>query len=839
MTKRKKSRRLAAKNIDRKDFKTTWAKIKLWIQQHPLLFPVLSTVALMIVLFFTSKGMVWFQASILQVPAPFDGTVAPLKDVPKWSKWNGNIRTTLYSEVPPSELMKLPKYNTQELSKRKKDVPQTDNQITYPVVYLGSYENDHQEDTGSHLAIDIRTPVGTPIYSIASAKVTKVKRSLSGFGYHIVLEHRNVPDYPDASKTTTFYSTYAHMSAIYVEEGQLLSKDHLIGLSGNTGTSTSPHLHFQIDRDTAPWHPWWPFSSLQASQANVSFFEAINAGLGKKEAKKMTINPLLWVQIHYNPVSNIEDSNIISSPTLPSEAIEKTMQNPPSFFIESPKQIPVNIPSPLVVEARDESGVIDPSYQPSSLFTITSTADDTEFPEIIQFEKGKTTVMILSKSTGTFSVTLIDGNRKGSVVIEALNDENAVVAKTTRKTPETIISKETQPKESEPTHSVAEKEPSQELTFEVSGETFGMIGQAIEIEILAKNADGNIEKNPKFSTPLLLKTSGNGSFSKTTLTQEDFTEGKARITYKSLQKESAILTARNGQFDISVIDQVKAIKKFRIETDGKYMKNKKELFQIISMDDTGKRTPASVFGAVKISLESGEGDIEKTTITSSDFIDGIAEISVTPKKGTLRLRAQAGVIFGVSDNVNEEEEKNTSLFPDVPTTHKNAQAIQHLVDLKIVNGYPDGTFQPERTVSRVEAAKMIVLGLSLGESPIETLTFSDTDNALWYATFVGRLMNLSVVKGYDDGTFQPTRTVNRAEFFKMLLISNKEEIPQTPLKAKPYTDVLADAWFAGYSQIVKDKKLLDTLSNGMITPGAGMTRGDAAEMMYRILQPNR
>ena len=53
----------------------------------------------------------------------------------------------------------------------------------------------------------------------------------------------------------------------------------MLGRVGMEGITTTPHLHIQIDTAEAPFHPYWPFTSAEAREAKVSFYDAINIGL--------------------------------------------------------------------------------------------------------------------------------------------------------------------------------------------------------------------------------------------------------------------------------------------------------------------------------------------------------------------------------------------------------------------------------------------------------------------------------------------------------------------------------------------------------------------------------
>ena len=89
-----------------------------------------------------------------------------------------------------------------------------------------------------HAAIDISTPVGTLVYSVASGRVAKVIYSNSGGGNQIIVHHQINGKY--------YTSYYCHLSSINVSVGTIVTKDTLIGKSGNTGNSTGPHLHLGL-----------------------------------------------------------------------------------------------------------------------------------------------------------------------------------------------------------------------------------------------------------------------------------------------------------------------------------------------------------------------------------------------------------------------------------------------------------------------------------------------------------------------------------------------------------------------------------------------------------------
>lgn len=92
--------------------------------------------------------------------------------------------------------------------------------------------------------------------------------------------------------------------------------------------------------------------------------------------------------------------------------------------------------------------------------------------------------------------------------------------------------------------------------------------------------------------------------------------------------------------------------------------------------------------------------------------------------------------------------------------------------LGIVEGYEDGTFRPDSPVNRAEAAKILLLstGLPALADPFGTAEFPDVPENAWFAASVQRLAEYLILEGYEDGTFGPERHITRAEAAKIVLL---------------------------------------------------------------------
>ncbi len=95
-----------------------------------------------------------------------------------------------------------------------------------------------------HYGIDIANRTGTPIVAVANGYVAYTEKNNPSLGQVIILKH------PQG-----FQSLYGHLSKIHVKRGDRITRGHVLGLVGNTGQSTGPHLHFTLIYNNKPVNP--------------------------------------------------------------------------------------------------------------------------------------------------------------------------------------------------------------------------------------------------------------------------------------------------------------------------------------------------------------------------------------------------------------------------------------------------------------------------------------------------------------------------------------------------------------------------------------------------------
>lgn len=107
-----------------------------------------------------------------------------------------------------------------------------------------------------HPGIDFSAPKGTPIYATGDGKIVEVKTEFGGYGKSIVIDHG-----------FGFKTRYGHMNEFSVRKGQTVKRGDEIGKVGNTGTSTAPHVHYEVIKDNRKINPVnYFFKDLEPSE---------------------------------------------------------------------------------------------------------------------------------------------------------------------------------------------------------------------------------------------------------------------------------------------------------------------------------------------------------------------------------------------------------------------------------------------------------------------------------------------------------------------------------------------------------------------------------------------
>ena len=214
------------------------------------------------------------------------------------------------------------------------------------------------------------------------------------------------------------------------------------------------------------------------------------------------------------------------------------------------------------------------------------------------------------------------------------------------------------------------------------------------------------------------------------------------------------------------------------------------------------------------------------TLPTGKVIDGenYYTVTVTDSKGT----AKANTTITLKDRKNGTA---------TGTTDKNGMLTLPATEHKAyIVGYDDGTFKPDSNMSRAEAAAIFarLIAEAKGESISGKASFKDVDKNAWYAVYVGYLEKYDVINGYNDGTFKPDVSVTRAEFVAMTVryYDLFNDVNRTGNTVK-YTDVENSYW--AYSDIAFAKNIgwLNGYSDGSFRGDNDITRAEVVTVVNR------
>jgi murein DD-endopeptidase MepM/ murein hydrolase activator NlpD len=117
--------------------------------------------------------------------------------------------------------------------------------LSWPLSRVEVTSNFGQRGRQFHEGIDLRAPLGTPVYAAADGVVIYAGSRLRGYGNLVVIRHGQ----------TGISTVYAHNSRLFVRRGQRVARGQKISLSGATGHVSGPHLHFEVRSGIAAVDP--------------------------------------------------------------------------------------------------------------------------------------------------------------------------------------------------------------------------------------------------------------------------------------------------------------------------------------------------------------------------------------------------------------------------------------------------------------------------------------------------------------------------------------------------------------------------------------------------------
>jgi len=168
--------------------------------------------------------------------------------------------------------------------------------------------------------------------------------------------------------------------------------------------------------------------------------------------------------------------------------------------------------------------------------------------------------------------------------------------------------------------------------------------------------------------------------------------------------------------------------------------------------------------------------------------------------------------------------------------HWSEQTIDIFVQLKLINGYPDGSFKPDEPITRAEFASLLNRVFQIQGNNKSNTDIKDIDG-IWAKEDIENLVAARVINGYTDSTFKPNQTITREEMVVMLsrivILSNVEKD-----STKGHFNDLKGTYAADEITAAAQASIVSGKGNASFQPKSSATRAEALQIMLNVLKLN-
>ena len=222
-----------------------------------------------------------------------------------------------------------------------------------------------------------------------------------------------------------------------------------------------------------------------------------------------------------------------------------------------------------------------------------------------------------------------------------------------------------------------------------------------------------------------------------------------------------------------------------------------------------------------------------TTIPSADKKVATHAIHAT---GTEKSDKSMGSI-----GLDTLREAKKYIFRDVPSTYWAAQSIATMTQQNLISGYSDGTFRPDKPLTREEAASLFSKLINEPSTVMISSTFSDITSDRWSALAIEAVARKNIISGYGDNTYRPEQFMSRQEFAVVadnyLHYLGYETQDPTILDNIAYSDQkFVASWAQDAVRELASLHFLHYNPRNLFNPEKYITRAEATEITYRMTQ---
>jgi hypothetical protein len=171
------------------------------------------------------------------------------------------------------------------------------------------------------------------------------------------------------------------------------------------------------------------------------------------------------------------------------------------------------------------------------------------------------------------------------------------------------------------------------------------------------------------------------------------------------------------------------------------------------------------------------------------------------------------------------------MFNDVTSKFWAKTEIEYLASRDIINGYPNGTFQPANTLSRAHAAVLLARAFKLDITKVKDITFTDVPKTHPYYAQIAAVVGSGYMNGKGNGIFDPEGNLTRAQMAAILASAYS----LTGEYEKGFVDVPTTYWASKQIQALAANNITTGYPDGTFKPGGTVTRVQYSAFLYRIL----
>ncbi|WP_050179736.1 phosphodiester glycosidase family protein [Domibacillus robiginosus] len=315
-------------------------------------------------------------------------------------------------------------------------------------------------------------------------------------------------------------------------------------------------------------------------------------------------------------------------------------------------------------------------------------------------------------------------------------------------------------------------------------------------------------------------------------------EVKLPITVKAAPESKAVLldSFEGGGWSISPVSTRAYDGKYSLQVDGTVRPA-----QPLALTDSPTFVSMRVYGQADGAEVTGTLLDAKGTAHQASFgqvtWNGWKNVRIPVQAGWMKLSALSSTKPGVYvDDVKAVygTSYQEALFRDVPVSFRAEGDIASLVDRGVISGFPNGTFGPQETLTRVQAAIMLQRAMKLPTDSVKNPNFSDVPKTYAFYGSIAAVTEAGIMFGRTDGTFDAQAKLTRAEMAAVLARALK--LPEANRNYFP--DNYAGTFSYSSVNALAASGITEGFPDGTFRPGEPIKRADFSIFLNRGLTKN-